>query len=122
MSPDNEKRRPLSFGELDRRLQEARSRQAGDGPDGALAEQPQSPLGWAFRIGVELVAALIVGVGIGWLLDRWLGTMPLFLVLFFFLGAAAGALNVWRAIGRMGLAPGYRRPEDEGEGRGGEGR
>ncbi|MGE0725177.1 MAG: AtpZ/AtpI family protein [Alphaproteobacteria bacterium] len=117
-SPDNEKRRPLSFGELDRRLDEARSRQGGDGPDGALAERPQSSLGWAFRIGVELVAALIVGVGIGWLLDRWLGTMPLFLVLFFFLGAAAGGLNVWRAVGRMGLAPGYRRPGEPGDGGG----
>ena len=43
------------------------------------------------------MAALAVGVGIGWLLDRWLGTLPLFLLIFFFLGAAAGLLNVYRA-------------------------
>lgn len=55
-------------------------------------------MGLAFRIGVELVAGLVVGGGIGWLLDRWLNTGPLLLIVFFFLGAAAGMLNVWRAV------------------------
>ena len=59
-------------------------------------------LGVAFRIGVELVAALVVGVGIGLLLDNWLGTGPWFLVAFFFLGAAAGVLNVYRAASGIG--------------------
>ena len=60
------------------------------------------------------MAALIVGVGIGWFLDRTFGTMPLFLVLFFFLGAAAGALNVWRLVARMGMmsGPGDNRDPD----------
>ncbi len=44
----------------------------------------------------ELVVALMVAVAIGWFLDEWLETRPLFLVIFFFLGAAAGALNVYR--------------------------
>jgi ATP synthase protein I len=57
--------------------------------------------GFAFRIGVELVSALLVGAGIGWLLDRWLGTTPFLLLLFFFLGAAAGILNVFRAAKEM---------------------
>ena len=64
----------------------------------------------AFRIGTELVAALIVGVGIGLLMDKWLETAPLFLVVFFFLGAGAGILNVYRAASGIGLAPGYRPP------------
>jgi ATP synthase protein I len=40
---------------------------------------------------------LVVGGGIGWLLDRWLGTSPLLLILFFLVGAAAGMYNVVRA-------------------------
>ena len=33
---------------------------------------------------------------IGWLLDRWLHTKPVFLALFVVLGSAAGVRNVWR--------------------------
>jgi ATP synthase protein I len=62
---------------------------------------PQTAYGFAFRIGVELVVALAVGGGIGWLLDHWLGTMPLFLLVFFVLGAVAGLLNVFRAAKQM---------------------
>ena len=62
---------------------------------------PQTAYGFAFRIGVELVVALAVGGGIGWLLDHWLGTLPLFLLVFFVLGAVAGLLNVFRAAKQM---------------------
>lgn len=54
-------------------------------------------MGIAFRFTTELVAALVVGGGIGWGFDRLLGTRPVFLVLFFVLGAAAGIRNVMRA-------------------------
>ena len=64
----------------------------------------------AVRIGTEMVAALIVGVGIGYSLDNWLETKPLFLVVFFFLGAGAGVLNVYRVASGLGLAVGYREP------------
>ena len=67
----------------------------------------------AMRVGAELVSALIVGVGIGLLLDYWLDTGPWFFVLFFFLGAGAGMLNVYRATSNMGLAPGYRHDNDD---------
>lgn len=50
------------------------------------------------RVGVELVAAMVVGVGIGWALDRWLGTRPLMLIVFVFLGGAGGIANVWRMM------------------------
>ncbi|WP_370511874.1 AtpZ/AtpI family protein [Telmatospirillum sp. J64-1] len=50
------------------------------------------------RIAVELVAGVLVGVGIGYALDAWLGTRPWLMVVFLFLGSAAGALNVYRAV------------------------
>ena len=57
------------------------------------------------RVGVELVAAVIVGLAIGWALDAWLKTRPLLLILFAFLGGIAGIVNVWRlampGMGRM---------------------
>jgi ATP synthase protein I len=59
------------------------------------------------RVATELVAGVIVGAFIGWMLDNWLGTSPLFLVLMFFLGAMAGMLNVWRMFSGRGLAVGY---------------
>ena len=66
------------------------------------------------RIGVELVAALVVAMGAGWLLDRWLGTRPWLMIVFFFLGSAAGIMNVYRAVNSLGLGAGYRPPDDEG--------
>lgn len=56
-----------------------------------------SGIGAALRIGSELLAALIVGVGTGYFLDVWLGTRPWMMVVFFFLGSGAGILNVYRA-------------------------
>ena len=66
----------------------------------------RSGLGLGFRIGIELVAALCVGLALGWVTDRLLGTAPWGLIVFFFLGAGAGTLNVFRAaqgIGRQGV-------------------
>lgn len=65
----------------------------------------------ALRLGVEIVAALIVGVGIGLLLDRWLGTAPWMLLLFFVLGSAAGMMNVYRVMSGQGYAAGYRETD-----------
>lgn len=48
------------------------------------------------RIGAELFSAVIVGAGIGYLLDNTLGTKPWMLVMFLFFGGAAGVLNVYR--------------------------
>lgn len=64
---------------------------------------PQGGLAFALRIAVELVSALAVGMGIGWAVDRWFGTRPWGLVVFFFLGAAAGMLNVYRAVSGSGM-------------------
>jgi ATP synthase protein I len=85
---------------FEERLKAARSRQGMDSPPRPKGSLPdgfgQSPLGIGLRVGIELVAALVVAVAIGFGLDTWLGTKPLFIVIFFLLGGAAGVLNVWR--------------------------
>ena len=102
---------PPSLDELDARLKKARGEAAGRLRPADADGTGQNALGMAFRVGVELVAGLVVGVGIGLLLDEWLGTAPWGMIAFFFLGAGAGIMNVYRAVNRMGVAPGYRRPD-----------
>ena len=58
-------------------------------------------LGSAFKLGTELVAAVAVGTIIGFILDSWFDTKPWLIIIFFFLGAAAGMLNVIRTANRM---------------------
>ena len=58
-------------------------------------------MGSAFRLGTELVAAVVVGTIIGFILDTWFGTKPWLIIIFFFLGSAAGMLNVIRTAKRM---------------------
>ena len=64
-------------------------------------EKKGSFMGSAFKLGTELVAAVGVGTIIGFILDSWFGTKPWLIIIFFFLGAAAGMLNVIRAANRM---------------------
>lgn len=113
-----EEKRPPSLDELGERLRAAREhRGAARQREPSVSGGPPrlSGLGWALRIGVEMVSALLVGVGIGYGLDWWLGTKPWFLVVFFLLGSAAAILNVYRAAMGYGLAVGYKEPEEAGE-------
>jgi ATP synthase protein I len=58
-------------------------------------------MAYGLRMSSELVAAIVVGGLIGYVLDKWLETGPWLFLLFFFLGFAAGILNVTRAFNRM---------------------
>ena len=64
-------------------------------------EKRGSFMGSAFKLGTELVAAVAVGTIIGFILDTWFDTKPWLIIIFFFLGAVAGMLNVIRAAKRM---------------------
>ncbi|MDC0937611.1 AtpZ/AtpI family protein [Pelagibacteraceae bacterium] len=65
------------------------------------SEKRGSFMGSAFKLGTELVAAVAVGTIIGFILDTWFGTKPWLIIIFFFLGAAAGMSNVIRTANRM---------------------
>ena len=65
------------------------------------SEKRGSYMGNAFKLGTELVAAVAVGTIIGFILDSWFDTKPWLIIIFFFLGAAAGMLNVIRTANRM---------------------
>lgn len=65
------------------------------------SEKRGSFMGNAFKLGTELVAAVAVGTIIGFILDSWFDTKPWLIIIFFFLGAAAGMMNVIRTANRM---------------------
>jgi len=57
--------------------------------------------GKALKISTEFVSAIVVGSTIGFLLDNWFDTKPLLTICFFFMGVAAGILNVFRTAKKM---------------------
>ena len=99
--------------DISRRLDDAKRRRGGT-PSGGPTD-PKAGLNVAMRVGVELVAALIVGAAIGGGLDRWRGTAPWLMALFFVLGSAAGMMNVYRYMIGMDAAPGWGRRRDGDE-------
>ena len=83
-------------------------------------------------VGLAFVLALVIGFWFGSLLDRWLGTKPVLTLVFFFIGLAAGMLNVYRIVSQAsqgqpavaspaatpppaGGTPGDRDLSDDGE-------
>jgi ATP synthase protein I len=98
---------PSRLRDFDERLKQFRDR-VDPGVPKTAAEEPSSGLGIAFTATTYLVTGIAVGAGLGWMLDAWLGTSPGLFVVFFFLGAASGILNVYRMSKGMGMAAGYR--------------
>ena len=64
-----------------------------------LKKQNGAALG--FKISTEIIAALVVGVGIGLIVDNYFNTKPIGLIIFFIFGALAGFLNVYRVMRRI---------------------
>lgn len=77
---------------------EAKASAGGQGPGGGSLQRGGlgNALSLAFRVLSEFVAAVLVGTGLGFGLDRLLGTSPIFLIVFLLMGAAAGFWNVYR--------------------------
>jgi ATP synthase protein I len=109
---------PDRLARLNERLKQARARdrvESGTDPGNADLQQGMAA---GLRIGVELVVAIVVATGLGWAIDRWAGTSPWVTIVMFFLGVAAGMLNVYRAVTGIKTAVGYRTPGASEPGRG----
>jgi ATP synthase protein I len=96
--PDDESARLRA--RLDRLKSELKGRAA---PTPAPQQKPESQssasgsaMSLGLRAGSEFVSAVIIGLGIGWVLDRALHTNPAFLIVFFLIGVAAGIWSVIR--------------------------
>ena len=65
------------------------------------------------KISAELIGGVVVGGGLGWLLDKWLGTFPWLFILFFLLGSAAGILNIVKQAQREVTPPAPSVKDDD---------
>ena len=65
------------------------------------SSKKESGAGFGFKISTEIIAALVVGVGIGLIVDNYFNTKPIGLIIFFIFGALAGFLNVYRVMRRI---------------------
>jgi ATP synthase protein I len=87
--------------ELGKRLDEVHARKL---PPAGNARSRGTALGEAFKIVAELMVGVVVGGGLGWALDRALGSAPWLMMLFLILGFAAGLSNVVRTARKMQAA------------------
>jgi ATP synthase protein I len=60
-----------------------------------------SMLGLAWRLTVEMLAGIGVGGFVGWWMDKWFGTEPIFMLLLLVLGMGAGLMNSVRTVNEM---------------------
>ncbi|HWJ89220.1 MAG TPA: AtpZ/AtpI family protein [Pelagibacterium sp.] len=88
--------------ELAARIRKAQQARASATAGGQTSGQgDMSMLARGLRIGAEFVAAILVGSGIGYLIDLLAGTSPWALLIMFMLGFGAGILNVTRVVAEL---------------------
>jgi ATP synthase protein I len=97
--PTDEAALAARFKRLGERLGQHHPDRASDPDPVSRSSGDPSALARGFRLSTELVAGVLAGAGIGWLLDRWLGISPWGMIVFLLLGFAAGVLNVMRVAG-----------------------
>jgi ATP synthase protein I len=114
MNNERKTRRPTAQGEaapltsdLKARIARAQGEKGVAGDEKfASASRDMSAMSRGLRLGSEFVAAVLVGAGMGFLLDQWLHTSPWLFLAMMMLGFVAGVLNVVRAAALMnGAAP-----------------
>ncbi|MBD8065485.1 AtpZ/AtpI family protein [Devosia sp. PTR5] len=107
--PPDDRGQPKSADEATRDLASRiasakRERMAEDNRASRDASPEMSGLARGMRIGTEFIAAVLVGAGIGYLIDLGLGTSPWGLLILLLMGFAAGILNVIRVVAEMNAA------------------
>jgi len=110
---DPSKQSPKDLDEFGQKLKKAReSEETRRLWKSNVNKAPNSALGLAFRVSVELVSAVAVGFAIGWGFDQLLDTNPWLMVVFIILGFIAGVMNVYRMAVGMNNAIGYNEKDD----------
>ena len=85
--------------DLKTRLKIAKSKFKNKNP--SESNNQKSSFGKAFQLSTELVSAVLVATIIGFILDNWFDTKPWLIIIFFFIGVAAGIMNVIRSAKKM---------------------
>jgi ATP synthase protein I len=101
--------------DFESRLRRARAHEDDTSGRAALRRGPKGNFGLGMRVGVELLAGVAVGVGIGMALDAWLKTAPLFMMLLLLLGGVAGVMNVHRVLRGLDQTVGLGRAQQRAE-------
>lgn len=117
--PEHQSKGDIRNDELERRRRQLEASLATRGLDGLKGESKAKTgslagYGQALKLSSEFIAGIVVGVGIGWMIDRLAGTSPWGLIVFLLLGFCAGVLNVLRSAGLIaGFGQnGRNRPEE----------
>jgi len=97
--PADEAALSARFQRLGERLGHVHSDRPSESSQGQPPAADPSAIARGFRLSTELVAGVLVGALVGWLIDRGLGITPWGMIVFLLLGFAAGVLNVMRAAG-----------------------
>jgi ATP synthase protein I len=84
---------PANLDQLDAKLKAARERNQGPG-EASGPSQGASGLGYGSRLSVEIITSLLAGLGLGWVIDHYAGTQPLFMLILMFLGLGLGVYHV----------------------------
>jgi ATP synthase protein I len=109
MSEPRDDKRPSSrppsvTADLEARIARAQARSPAQAEAEQRRQSDMSGLSRGFRLASEFAAAIIVGAGLGYLIDMVLPTRPWAMVVLLLLGFAAGVLNVVRATKEMNAA------------------
>ena len=84
---------PPNLDSLDAKLKAARERNKGPG-EASGPIQGTAGLGYGSRLSVEIITSLLAGLGLGWVIDHFAGTSPLFMLVLMFLGLGLGVYHV----------------------------
>ncbi|TLP45464.1 MULTISPECIES: AtpZ/AtpI family protein [Cohaesibacter] len=87
--------------QLDAELSRLKEDQATDARKQSQQQSGATSLALAWRLGSEFIAGVLVGGGVGFLIDTWFGLAPWGLIIFLLLGFLAGMLNMLRSAGKI---------------------
>jgi ATP synthase protein I len=85
----------LTPDELGRKIKEAQS--SSSAPQNRPGKAPSPESSKAYKAATDFIAALVVGVFLGYWIDRWLHTTPIGIIVFMLLGFGAGFMNLYRS-------------------------